>query len=842
MPWATVVDLTGSDDDEEPKHVSSTLGRAQQTGSASVLAAALTRAGRETFSGTSAGERSPVGGSSLLARTPQNQQQCLSAFGTGLVSRLHYHNPLFYSPLTLSVASPSTFKITCESTLPPACVTIARSTPGAVLKDNQWELPLSQHVNFCVAMQNERIVCERIPQRVLASLATAQLDDEDFRAGNARMDDEGYARGDDDEDSVSDIPRSIWNALAPFQKYGVSWIVRNNGRALLADEPGLGKTIQAIGAACAYYHEWPVLVVSPSSARFHWEAEFLQWLPDEDYLPRDGILVITSERIAATTAVDRAKILVTSYDLVHREAVRKTLTRVAPNVIICDECHYLKNGKAQRTKALLPIIKASRRAILLSGTPALSRPMEVFWQLHALDDKQWTDPADFNKRYCSGRRKKDDPKDTNEDGEKKKEYSAASNLEELHTLLRATLMLRRNKASILTQLPPKRRVQRKVSIDDVSLALELRSDLEEFRARASELAELSNNQKRARRKRSKRSWLGVKEDTHVTLSTTLSGYATIEREDLQSPEMVRKEMAAKKKALLMELFRRSGPAKLPAIERRISDLLHGVDEERFSGKMLVFAHHRKVLDTLANGILRDIKYIRIDGTTPAKDRQSRVTTFQNDAKVRVALLGITAAGIALTLTAASRVIFTELYWTPAALLQAEDRAHRIGQTSEVVVEYLLADDCVDEILWPLIQHKMLMLGELFENKKDQCLHSSNEKAQDMGTLIKSKCDANINDETDDGKRDVDDISSNEDPLLELDELEQLHHEDPEAVDLEHDNDENNGRITPPPQYPTRQDPDAEICFQSDSFHRADDDNAAEIVANLLNGDQFLGDF
>ena len=125
-------------------------------------------------------------------------------------------------------------------------------------------------------------------------------------------------------------------------------------------------------------------------------------------------------------------------------------------------CHYLKNGKAQRTKALLPIIKASRRAILLSGTPALSRPMEVFWQLHALDDKQWTDPADFNKRYCSGRRKKDDPKDTNEDGEKKKEYSAASNLEELHTLLRATLMLRRNKASILTQLPPKRRACRRV--------------------------------------------------------------------------------------------------------------------------------------------------------------------------------------------------------------------------------------------------------------------------------------------------------------------------------------------------------------------------------------------
>ena len=382
-------------------------------------------------------------------------------------------------------------------------------------------------------------------------------------------------------------------------------------------------------------------------------------------------------------------------------------------------------------------------------------------------------------------------------------------------------------------------VQRKVSIDDVSLALELRSDLEEFRARASELAELSNNQKRARRKRSKRSRLGVKEDTHVTLSTTLSGYATIEREDLQSPEMVRKEMAAKKKALLMELFRRSGPAKLPAIERRISDLLHGVDEERFSGKMLVFAHHRKVLETLANGILRDIKYIRIDGTTPAKDRQSRVTTFQNDAKVRVALLGITAAGIALTLTAASRVIFTELYWTPAALLQAEDRAHRIGQTSEVVVEYLLADDCVDEILWPLIQHKMLMLGELFENKKDQCLHSSNEKAQDLSTVIKGKCN-DINNETDDDNCRDGNVSDSDDPLVELDELEELHQEDPEAIDVERDNDEHNGRISPTTQYPNHQDCDAEISFHLDPLCRAEDENAA--VADLLAGDQFLGDF
>ena len=386
-------------------------------------------------------------------------------------------------------------------------------------------------------------------------------------------------------------------------------------------------------------------------------------------------------------------------------------------------------------------------------------------------------------------------------------------------------------------------VQRKVPIDDVSLALDLRSELEEFRTRASELAELSNTQKKTRRNQNRKSGNSIERGSKV-VSQTLD-YHALEDEKLETPEMVRKEMVAQKKALLMELFRRSGPAKLPAIERRVSELLNGVDEDKFSGKLLVFAHHRKVLDTLADGILRHVKYIRIDGTTPAKDRQSRVSTFQNDAEIRVALLGITAAGIALTLTAASRVIFTELYWTPAALLQAEDRAHRIGQTSEVVVEYLLADDCVDEILWPLIQHKMLMLGELFENKKDQRLHSSNDKIKKINGGIKRKG-------IDDG--DDSDFESNDGDgaLVQLDELEELHHEDPEAIDLEHDNDETNGHMTPPPQQLNRRSPDADISKMGRILPRreeysldrgaVDEETPASIVASLLDEDNLVDDF
>jgi SWI/SNF-related matrix-associated actin-dependent regulator 1 of chromatin subfamily A len=76
------------------------------------------------------------------------------------------------------------------------------------------------------------------------------------------------------------------------------------------------------------------------------------------------------------------------------------LEMVGFNCIIADESHYLKSQKAKRTKVILPMLKKSNRAILLSGTPALSRPIELFSQLHALDSRRWSSEGEFGKRYC----------------------------------------------------------------------------------------------------------------------------------------------------------------------------------------------------------------------------------------------------------------------------------------------------------------------------------------------------------------------------------------------------------------------------------------------------------
>ena len=112
-------------------------------------------------------------------------------------------------------------------------------------------------------------------------------------------------------------------------------------------------------------------------------------------------------------------------------------------------------------------------------------------------------------------------------------------------------------------------------------------------------------------------------------------------------------------------------------------------------KALVFAHHLEILDAVSAHLSRKaVRHIRIDGNTPQHLRQEMCTRFQEDTVTKAGVLSITAAGVGLTLHAASTVVFIELYWNPGNLLQAEDRAHRLGQKKvQFAVFYLLTSLC-----------------------------------------------------------------------------------------------------------------------------------------------------
>ena len=128
----------------------------------------------------------------------------------------------------------------------------------------------------------------------------------------------------------------------------------------------------------------------------------------------------------------------------------------------------------------------------------------------------------------------------------------------------------------------------------------------------------------------------------------------------------------------------SGLAKLESVKNYLTSLFEN------DVKVLIFAHHKMVMDELAVH-LEKIKcdFIKIDGSVTNDTRKKHVKNFQDNHSIRAALLSITAASVGITLTAASTVVFAELHWTPANLIQAEDRAHRIGQKSCVNVHYLI---------------------------------------------------------------------------------------------------------------------------------------------------------
>ncbi len=454
-------------------------------------------------------------------------------------------------------------------------------------------------------------------------------------------------------DVLDALPEPLRGSLFPFQREGVRFAVARHGRCMIGDEMGLGKTVQAIAVSWHYRRDWPLLIVAPSSLRLSWRAELCRWLPGLD---EDEVHVIMRGK-DPLLGRDRnlTRVTVMSYDILTRFRAELKADPPPFGCVVCDESHYVKNFQAARTKALLPLLRRARRVLMLTGTPALSRPIELYTQINALQPRLFSTIYAFGKRYCRGRR-----------GHWGWEFKGAENLQELHFILKKYIMVRRLKAQVLTQLKPK---TRKAILVECKTAK---------RRRGAKLGGSSGHGANVLR----------------ALESLVSGGGGHGERDI------------------LALFREAGLAKVAAVQQHITVLLEaGV-------KFLVFAHHGQVLDAIED-TLRKARagYFRIDGRTPPRARQQGVDRFQTDEKCRVALLSITAGGTGLTLTAASTVVFAELYWTPALLLQAEDRVHRIGQRSAVNINYVIGKGTVDETLWPMVCRKLEVLGEVLSGAK-----------------------------------------------------------------------------------------------------------------------------
>ncbi|NXN19701.1 SMAL1 protein, partial [Indicator maculatus] len=447
---------------------------------------------------------------------------------------------------------------------------------------------------------------------------------------------------------LSVVDSKIVSSLMPFQREGVNFAILRNGRLLLADDMGLGKTIQAICIAAYYRKEWPLLVVTPSSVRFTWAEAFHRWLPSLS--PGSTNVIVTGKDNLTASLIN-----IVSFDLLSK--MDKQLKNTF-QVVIIDESHFLKNIKTARCRVAMPLLKAAKRVILLSGTPAMSRPVELYTQIAAVQPTFFPQFHSFGLRYCDAKKL---PWGW--------DYSGSSNLTELKILLEESIMIRRLKSDVLSQLPAKQRKMVVVAPEGISAKTKA-----VLAAEAKKMAQ---------------------------------GYKSKQQE---------------KEALLV-FYSKTAEAKIHSVVEYILELL-----ESGNHKFLVFAHHKIVLDAIV-AVLENkhVEYIRIDGSTMSAERQSLCQKFQNSEKQIVAVLSLTAANMGLTLSAADLVVFAELFWNPGILIQAEDRAHRIGQTSSVNVHYLVAKGTADDYLWPMIQEKMKVLGEagLSETNLSETAESTN---------------------------------------------------------------------------------------------------------------------
>lgn len=472
-------------------------------------------------------------------------------------------------------------------------------------------------------------------------------------------------------DSAIDFPVPAGLEYLPYQRAGIAFGLSKDA-ILIGDEMGLGKTIQALGIINATPRAKKILIIVPASLRINWLREADKWLVNKD-------LTIG---IAKGSSYPDSDIVIINYDILakHKARLRKRVW----DVLICDEAHYLKNPKANRTKQVfgdwhykskewkVDPLKAKRR-ILLTGTPIVNRPIELWGLAHYLDPQEFDNFFRYAKRYANAHH--------NGFGW---DFSGSNNLEELQEKLRTRFLVRRLKKDVLTDLPAKRR----------------------------QIIELPANGSTAIIAEEQAAWNTQEERlTALRAAVQLAKVSDVPSDYGQAVADLREGATA--------AFDEMSKARHETALAKVDYVVDHVANAAESGKVIVFAHHLDVVAGLAAG-LREKGYgvVTLTGSDSMESRQRSVDGFQKDPNVQIFIGNLRAAGVGITLTASSHVVFAELDWVPASLSQAEDRAHRIGQTDSVLVQHLVLEGSLDQQIASQLVSKQAVIDQALDDEID----------------------------------------------------------------------------------------------------------------------------
>ena len=444
------------------------------------------------------------------------------------------------------------------------------------------------------------------------------------------------------------LPSTLKAELRDYQVEGYCWLARLAHLGLggcLADDMGLGKTLQALALILQRAPEGPTLVVAPTSVCLNWVAEANRFAPTLNMVSFGG-----NHREQLVRGMGGMDVLVVSYGLLYQEA--ELLASVQWHTIVLDEAQMIKNFAAKRSQAAMNL-KGNMR-LITTGTPIENHLGELWTLFNFINPGLLGSQERFNTRFAI-------PVERNSNREARKRLKK----------LVQPFILRRTKAQVLEELPPRTEV-----VLQVEMSLEEAAFYEALRRQALERLELDDSP------------VGQK---HFKILA----------------EIMKLRRACCHPRLVLPKSDLSS-AKLELFGEVVSELL----ENRH--KALVFSQfvgHLQILREYLEAHKLDYRYL--DGSTPPKERKREVDAFQagwGD----LFLISLKAGGLGLNLTAADYVIHMDPWWNPAVEDQASDRAHRIGQQRPVTVYRLVTRNSIEEKIVKLHQEKRDLASSLLD--------------------------------------------------------------------------------------------------------------------------------
>jgi len=487
-----------------------------------------------------------------------------------------------------------------------------------------------------------------------------------------------------------------------FQKKAIKFFEINKGKAILGDQPGVGKTCPSF--AYALKHKLKTIIICPASLKLMWKNEIEKFTNEKAFIykfkPKKKSKIKAYTKEESLFHIINYEAVETYLKLEYHHTCKGNLLKadgkmgacgwkqidlkksyrkcpVCENtgtvksrsgklvgfadkfgielfpedydLIIIDECHRIKELKTSWTKVIHKAFKNLPRKILVSGTVIKSRPIEFFSSLSFVDHEEWKNYHDFGVRYGAGYQSGFGW-----------DYSGASHLDELFLRV-SPYFLRRLKKDVLKELPEKTYIEIPIELTDI------------------EYREYQKLEK------------------------------AVKKEIVDNVEIEKDESFLEK---IHKLKKFTGHVKLNRLKEIIQDVIDTGE------KVVIISDYQEI----AKEVYEHFKEVAVlhTGLMDDEEKQESVDKFQNDKKIKVFSGMVIASGVGITLTAASKMYRIGFAWTPSDMEQIEDRIHRASSTADKIeIITLITQDTVDEDINDLLEEKAFVVSKTLDNKQKE---------------------------------------------------------------------------------------------------------------------------